>query len=175
MSDQSFENVVLRRLEELEARNRRLARALVGVTVFLVVLAAVNGVLTWAVWARGTVEADEFVVRDPDGRPRARLAYRDSGTGIQSTTLTFFDADGKVRVRLAAGDPCYLELSSGEEDGYVSLSAGKKQCDLAMYFQKRPAPSQMFLNLHRDWARVSLDAGRGQSWKQEVGDGGARE
>jgi hypothetical protein len=173
--ERDFEGVVLGRLAALEARNRRLTWALAAVSALCVGLAAVNGLLTWAAWARRTVEAEEFVVRGPDGRPRARLGHRDSGTGIQSTTLTFLDADGRARVRLAADDPCSLQLANGDGEGYVALQAGKTQCDLAMYFQKASDRPTLFLNVYRDWARAALDAGRGRSWRQEVGGDGARE
>jgi hypothetical protein len=168
-ADRGFESVILTRLDRLEARNRQLTRALVAVSVVLVGLAAANGLLTWAAWTRPTVEAQEFVVRGPDGRPRARLTHRDSGTGIQSTTLTFLDDDGRARVRLAADDPCSLLLTNGDGKGYVALNAGKNQCDLAMYIEKESGTANLFLNAHRDWARVALDSGRGQTWRQEVG------
>jgi hypothetical protein len=168
-ADQGFERVMLARLDRLEARNRQLTLALVAVSVVLVGLAAVNGLLTWAAWTRPTVDAEEFVVRGPDGRPRARLTHRDSGTGIQSTSLTFLDADGRARVRLSDGDLCSLQLMSGDGQGYVALNAGKNQCDLAMYMEKETHTANLFLNSHRDWARVALDSGRGQTWRQEVG------
>jgi hypothetical protein len=172
-ADRGFESVMLARLDRLEARNRQLTRALVAVSVALVGLAAVNGLLTWAAWTRPTVEAQEFVVRGPDGRPRARLGHRDSGTGIQTTSLSFLDADGRPRVRLSDGDVCSLQLMNGDGQGCVALNAGKNQCDLAMYIDKETRTANLFLNAHRDWARVALDSGRGQTWRQEVGGAAA--
>jgi hypothetical protein len=164
-----FEGVLLARFEALEARNRRLTRALAALSVLLGGLAVLNGLFTWYVWTRPTVEAQEFVVRASDGVVRARMGHRDSGTGIQSTTLKFLDAAGRARVQLVADDPCYLQMSNSDGEGYVSLNAGKNQCDLAMYFQKENNKPTLFLNLHRAWGRVALDAGGGRSWKQEVG------
>lgn len=168
-----FESTILSRLDALEARNRRLTRALVAVTLLLAGLAVVNGLLTWAVWTRPTVEAEEFVVRDRAGRPRARLGHTDA---LPSTNLVVCDEDGRPRVRLGFDTAPSLQLLNGHGEGYVSLQAGKAQCDLAMYFQENPdakagflSDHGAFLNVHREWARVALEEGRGRGWRQEVG------
>lgn len=95
---------LVERLERLEASNgllqgecrrwRRggLAMAAVGVILGITGAAAANRVAP-------LLEANEFVLRDHDGRPRAALTVREDG----SPGLAFLDRDGKVRLSFDLG------------------------------------------------------------------------
>ena len=92
------------RIERLEASNgllqgecrrwRRggLAMAAIGVVLGITGAAAASRVAP-------LLEANEFVLRDRDGKPRAALTVRDDG----SPGLAFFDREGKVRLSFDLG------------------------------------------------------------------------
>jgi len=80
--------------------------AAVGLSVFGGILAGVLG-FTFARWPRRrTVEAEEFVVRDPTGRRRAKLGMGKDG-GVR---LRLFDEDGVSCVSLGATPNEYARL-----------------------------------------------------------------
>lgn len=77
------------RLQKLERQHRRLK--LTGSMVLL--LAAAGLLMGQALPTRRTVDAEEFVLRDAAGTPRAVLSLKAEG----APTLAFFDPSGKTR------------------------------------------------------------------------------
>lgn len=77
------------RLEKLERRYRRLK--LTG--SILLLLAGAGLLMGQAVRNRRTVDAEEFILRDSAGTPRAVLSLKAEG----APTLAFFDPSGKTR------------------------------------------------------------------------------
>jgi len=96
------------RLEKLEQQNRRLK--FVGIVV---VLFAVAGLLMGQALPRSrTIEAEEIVLRDSAGTPRAVWSLKPDG----APTLAFFDPTGKARAWLgvkAGGSPYLLFADQG--------------------------------------------------------------
>ena len=86
-------NDVLKRLEKLERQNRRLRQT--GAAA-LVVIAAL--VLMGQTSARRTVEANEFILKDTEGRVRGKLTMTENVV----PELILFDSSGTDRIRLAA-------------------------------------------------------------------------
>lgn len=82
---------VQRRLAALEAANRRLRRAVIALSLSLVVIAGVGMSA-----GQRVVEASGFVLRDAEGRARAQLA---ESNGVPS--LSLYDEAGTVRLALA--------------------------------------------------------------------------
>jgi len=107
---------LLKRVEKLEARNRRANQG-------FAVLALALGCLLLMGQARPprTLEAQEFVLKDPSGNRRATLR-----NGPDGALLTLWDANGKLRIGISAA--FILVDSSGrtkatldEQSGYPSL------------------------------------------------------
>jgi len=85
---------VMERLERLERENRRLKRA---ATAALAALAAL-ALLGQAGPKRRTVEAEEFLLTDANGKQYARLGVRSDGSPV----LSMSDQTGKTRALLGA-------------------------------------------------------------------------
>ena len=108
---------VVERLEKLERQNRRLKQA--G-AVALILAAAV--LLMGQVPSHRTVEANEFVLKDGDGRMRARLYMQ--APRMVSPALEFYDLDGVKRVSL---DVQYSGsgISFYDEEGTQEITLGQ--------------------------------------------------
>jgi len=101
------------RVEKLERQNRRMKQA--G-TIILILAAAV--VLMRQAPTTRTVEANEFVLRDANGRMRAMLKADEDLAG-----LSFFDANEKPRVSLSVdGETAILAFADANENLRAGLS-----------------------------------------------------
>ncbi|WP_406698276.1 hypothetical protein V5E97_05400 [Singulisphaera sp. Ch08] len=149
----------LERLEEANARARRECQrwrrggllALVGVTIL-----AVGGAASKS-WP--TIEAKEFILRDPDGLARATLALRPDGT----PGLALFDKQGQVRLS--------LDLDLNDAPG-VNLYGQDGAMRAAVAIRPDGTPGiGLFDKLRRP--RLSLDLGMDEAAGVNVfGDGG---
>ena len=83
------------RLNRLESANQQLRRTLTTVVV-LGTLTGVGACTLLNQETAGRIEAEEFVLVDPEHRTRGRFFIDDEG----STNLTLLDADGLVRAEL---------------------------------------------------------------------------
>ena len=115
MSDDA-ENLrpLIERLQKLEKQNRWMKN------VVLAVLGLVGCLFLMAqtLPAGGTIEAQEFVLRDKDGNVRARL-----GMNVAGPNLSLYDPTGIDRVGLVAGeDGPVLALRSGKDKIQVQLA-----------------------------------------------------
>jgi len=114
MSTESGSRDVLARLSRLERQNRRMKLGIVAMLVVVVGLASV------AAYRPRVVAANEFVLRDELGRPRARLGFSDPGR----PRLGFYDTKGRVRVVLGFSRRTWgpaLEFRDAEGRGRVTL------------------------------------------------------
>jgi len=114
--DQQTIETLSTRLNKLERENRRLKRT---ESLMLVVIAGLammgqaqcNLGKTVVSKATKVVEAQEFIVRDANGKPRAKLT---------ESELVFTDATGKERIRLGAG-AAITSLSFTDNGGWPSV------------------------------------------------------
>lgn len=111
-----------RRLEGVERENRRLKRAGALALVLIVAMVLMGHVLDEKV-----VEAERFVLLDPNGETRAVLVVTNGGAG-----LYLYDNKGKLRTGLVGG----MEDETG-----LSLygSDGKESARLNVYADGRPS------------------------------------
>jgi hypothetical protein len=107
---------ILQRIERLEADNRRLRRAMLGVALLAAVVLAMGQARP-----RRTVEADEFVLRDKAGRKRALLGFDSSG----HPSLTFYAENSNFTASLDGADEASLILLGAGIDEQIALEAGK--------------------------------------------------
>jgi len=105
---------VVARLEKVERQNRRLR----GAGIAVLVLAAAGLLMGQALPRQRTVEAEEFLLRDANGRIRASLSVFDGDPG-----LSLIDQAGKLRAGLSLvdGDPL-LNLKDEAGKSRASLS-----------------------------------------------------
>src|SRR5437773_1783635 len=115
------------RLEKLERENRRLKRAAMAS-----LLIAASIIFMGQAQRRRTLEAESFILKDANGRPRGELAM-DFGS---RPTLTLRDANGFPLVSLAGGDEPSLTLYRVGSQEQVNLTAAKKLFGLALYDNK---------------------------------------
>src|SRR2546421_156396 len=87
------------RIDVLERENRRLKRMGATALVLISVLVAAGAQPSEGPARNGTVEAEQFIVRDRTGKERARLALGDDG----SPRLFFRDGEGRVRLQMSVG------------------------------------------------------------------------
>jgi hypothetical protein len=139
MAKAKSEGPPLQRLVALERENRRLRRLAIGLAV-LVVVALVTAtaalVAPYNAWLgfhlgevlgrpevvetkKTIVEAEQFVLRGPDGKVRATLALRDGNTA----GLDLYDADGRGRAGFHLAGEGQPNLWMATADGNVTLSA----------------------------------------------------
>jgi hypothetical protein len=115
--------VVHERLEKVERENRTLKRF--GLAILLIVAAAVA---MGQARPNRTVEAENFVLKDPSGRMRAQIYMDPSGT----PSLEFFDENGKRGSYFRGGDLMFLGKTGYtrmSEDG-IMISNQKGHIDL---------------------------------------------
>src|SRR5215472_18592030 len=97
------------RLERLERENRRMKKIGIVAVVFASVLFISGQAKTNKV-----VEANEFVLKDGNGKARARLSMftLSENTLMQKDipNLSFYDAEGHPRIFIAAESPIYLVI-----------------------------------------------------------------
>jgi len=112
------------RVEKLERQNRRMKQA--G-TIILILAAAV--VLMGQAPGTRTVEANEFVLRDADGRIRGWLGVRDDNPG-----LSLYGANGKPQVWLSAqpGGPLF-SLYDIQERQRIMITAPEETPVIGFY------------------------------------------
>ncbi|MFQ5848888.1 MAG: hypothetical protein ACE5IQ_14595 [Candidatus Methylomirabilales bacterium] len=101
------------RLNRLERENRRLKK--LG-SVALAVIAAT--VLMGYVVGEKVVEAERFVLLDPNGQPRAVLAVAKGGAG-----LYLYDSKGKLRAGLVGGTADDTGLHVYDQNGKLAWKA----------------------------------------------------
>ena len=105
---------VIERVEILEKQNRRLKQ--VGAAILVVIISTVA--MAQAPRKR-TVEAEEFVLRDTNGKMRATLAMSPEGPG-----LVLFDSNGTARAMLeAVREGPRLTLHDANGQSRVGLTA----------------------------------------------------
>ena len=108
---------VVERLEKLERQNRRMKQ--VGAAVLVLVAAML---LMGQASPNRTVEANEFVLKDANGKMQARLGLTANAPG-----LTLYEADGEViRTFLgvgADGPGLYLADAGGKVRAMLSVKA----------------------------------------------------
>ena len=115
---------VVHRLEKVEKQNRRLKQtgALASILIASVLLMGQAS-------PKRTVEANEFVLRDANGKERAWLGVIGSGP-----MLALYDASGKERVRLVAlagGSNFALFNANGEAAARLAVIADAPTLDLS--------------------------------------------
>jgi len=116
-SENRERDAILSRLEKVEKENRTLKRFALA---FLSLIAAV--VVMGQARPSRTMEAEQFVLKDPQGLVRARL-----GVSGRATTLNFYDAAGVLRQSLMVGANGIPGLSLFDAAGNqtVSLANGE--------------------------------------------------
>ena len=108
-------HAMLTRLEKVEMQNRRLK--LMEVVVLVLVSAAL--LMGQALPKSQIVEAESFIVRDMNGKPRAVLRVGPDG----STGLGLYDKDGKIRASLAMWPDGSPDLRLLDANGEVLFQA----------------------------------------------------
>ncbi|MCC6407656.1 MAG: hypothetical protein IT453_10835 [Planctomycetes bacterium] len=109
-------NELVRRIEELELKNRRSRRWLACAA-----LIAAGAGLTSMRAVCDTVSAERFVLVDPQGKQRAVLTAYETGGAPQ---FTFFDKKGRAIATLATdSDGAYLALSDAKGEKSVRFAA----------------------------------------------------
>jgi hypothetical protein len=106
---------ICERLSNLEKQNRRLKRS--GAAALIV---AASLALLGQTPARKTVEANEFILRDSDGRVRARLGTVSANPGAsypKAVQFQLFDPKGTERVDLSDGIGLVPSLSLYDLEG----------------------------------------------------------
>jgi len=150
-------DAVVKRLEKVEAQNRRLKWA--GVLIVAVVLTC-TGLLIWqGVWnirtsgivKAETVEARGFILRGADARRRAELK-------VEKKLIPYKDAEGKTRMRFDEKlDHSVLRLFDGDGLGArVSLYAGEEPSLLL----SGPLLGDASLGVSADGPNMSLQRGK---------------
>lgn len=120
MADQRLElQSILMRLERVELENRRLKR---GVAVFLVLAGA--ALLMGQGRPNRTIEAEKFLLKDANGRVRARLDMEPA----DRPTLALLDARGFPLASLGAGETPSMTLS--KNGGGQQVQIGSFSSDL---------------------------------------------
>ncbi len=112
------------RVAILEAQNRRLKKAIIAL---LIVSSAVIGMGQGA--SKKIIEANEFVLRDASGKPRARLSMEVENR----PTLSFYSDKGNLTTSLAGGDEPFLVLNKPGSTEQVQLGANKTFVGLGIY------------------------------------------
>jgi len=121
------------RLEKLERENRRMKKIGIVAVVFASVL-FISGQAT----TNKVVEANEFVLKDGNGKARARLSmftlFQDPGpfAGAENRlmpkdipNLSFYDAEGHPRILIAAfQDESRIYLSDSQQTMHSAMWAG---------------------------------------------------
>jgi len=115
------------RVAGLEAQNRRFKRLIGSVAILASVFLLMGQAQT-----RRVLEADEFVLKDKAGRPRARLAME--GLDHITPMLVFLDEHGSgVPVAISAGSEPSLTLTRPGTNELVVLGANPRFYGLVLY------------------------------------------
>jgi len=112
------------RLEKLERENRRMKKISIVAAVVLSCL-----ILGGQATTKKVVEANEFVLKDTDGKVRSRLSM-EIGT---RPTLSFYDANGSIPLSLAGGDEPFVVLSRVGTQESVQLGANQAFTGVGIY------------------------------------------
>ena len=144
--DKSLIGELTERVETLERENRRWKRG--GGFVLIASLVVVIGGAERADDPK-VVEADQFIVRDKDGKERVRLGLASDGSPI----LFLRGKDGHNRVMLQAGDvdDCgkLILFGSGQEDGISVVLNGSLQAVNTPYlFMRHDEKRRINLNVN---------------------------
>jgi hypothetical protein len=115
---------ILTRLRRVERENRRLKQIALGV---LVLVAAV--LLMGQSRLNRTIEAEKFILKDADGRPRARLEMEMTNR----PTLVLLDEKGLPLVSLGAGENVGLTLCMESCEKQAQLYVSKNVLGLTFY------------------------------------------
>lgn len=118
---------ILDRLEKVEKQNRRLKRVGFAVLVLVTAVLAMSQARPNRV-----VEAEQFILKDANGKTRGELAIDSAGT----STLTLRDAKGWPVVTLRAGEQPFLNLARPDTTDQGMLSMNKDTYGLVLYGDK---------------------------------------
>jgi len=137
--------VIVDRLEKLERQNRQMKLA--G-AVALVLAASV--VLMGQVPVTRTVEANQFILKDGDGKVRADLAVNANGAG-----LTLYDPSGKVRAMLTV-TPAGPGLSLHDAKGHsrVLVGADDTEDSFAVGFNDEKGTQRVALGFQHETGKL---------------------
>jgi hypothetical protein len=122
---------IVQRIEKLEAENRRLKRAVLGVALLAAAVLAMGQARPSRI-----LEADAFVLRDAAGRTRAQLWLEASR---KMPVLAFYRENGQVAASLAGGEEPSLTLMRAGSDELVYLSVAKNDWGLTLADKKNRA------------------------------------
>ncbi len=113
---------LVNRLEKLEKQNSKFKK----IGAVALILAASALLLMGQAPATRTVEANEFILKDADGRQRAKLSI-----GIAGPALTLDDENGRMRAWVGATPfGGFVSLSSGNQNARIILSSAKGRASL---------------------------------------------
>ncbi|WP_165246593.1 hypothetical protein [Paludisphaera soli] len=145
-------DAVVERLEQLEAATRRLELERRRWRIVGTALTVGVGLLVTAGAAMretpATIEAGEFVLRDPEGKARAALTIRPDGT----PGLAFYDAKERMRLSLDLGSK---EQGGGDTPG-VNVYGEEGELRAALTIRPDGTPGLGFFDKDRN-PRLSLD------------------
>jgi hypothetical protein len=167
MPDQRIElQRIVARLERVEEENRRLKR---GVVVLLVLAGA--ALLMGQRPPNRTIEAEKFLLKDANGRVRARLDMEQA----DRPTLALLDARGFPLVSLGAGETPSMTL--WKNGGGQQVQIGSFSSDLfgvALYAKDKETPFrglQAAIGVFRDSPGIELynDAGQAAGLDLDAG------
>ena len=108
MSETEGFEALTRRVERIERQNRRLRAATATLALSLAALV----ITAQAPPQSASIEAREFIVRDSNGKQRAKL-----GADSSATVLSLYDVAEHVRARLIVGDRPGLLMFDPARDG----------------------------------------------------------
>lgn len=114
MADNRDLQSLIERVEKVEKQNRRLKQIGLGVAVL-----AGAVLLMGQARSNRTIEAEKFVLKDANGRIRARLGME----ADDRPTLALLDAKGFPLVSMGAGESPFLILCKGSCENQVQLGA----------------------------------------------------
>ncbi len=184
-----FQSSVMTRFHELENQHRRLKGVVFMLFLTFIIMHLAGVTFTWTVMARKSIETEEVVLRDRDGKMHARLALLEDGSRDYYAALEFFDAKGKVRIRQAIrsfptlqflnedGGPLLtlqadrdlvrISMNAGNQCGNARLEAHTEGSDLVLAHTIFNKP-RLEANCLTDSASVEIEGGQLGKAKLEV-------
>lgn len=119
-----MENHIICRLEKLERENRRMKN--IGIVAAVVVSMFIVG---GQAKTSKVVEANEFVLKDTNGKVRARLSME----VVARPTLSFYDESGSIPLALTGGNEPFIVLSRVGTQETVQLGANQTFTGIGIY------------------------------------------
>ncbi|SRR5258708_641634 len=121
MENQSLD--IHARLEKLERENRQMKR----LGIVLAVLAS-TFFISGQAHINKTIDANEFVLKDGNGKVRARLSMQ-----TDKPSLFFYDDKGGIPLSLSGGDEPFVNLIRVGTEETVTLGANRGFCGVGIY------------------------------------------